>query len=184
MRRSSFEVVGVCAWPLVILAVLSLFACGVRLPAEPTTPEGLAVDIGEDDAPRGLYEIGPIEVQHGRGCGMYGRRGTYEGAYALLRNEAARMGATYVKITEQIGPHGVEGCFVNGFVIRGILYGGVSEPQTIIVQATSGGELTDGCTPPCSPGYTCEANQCIAVCNPICSPGYVCAQDRTCRPAP
>jgi hypothetical protein len=54
------------------------------------------------------------------------------------------------------------------------------QPPANCVVPSSG--ATDGCTPPCSPGYVCEGAMCKAVCNPLCSPGYVCAQDRTCQP--
>jgi hypothetical protein len=39
------------------------------------------------------------------------------------------------------------------------------------------------CTPPCSPGYECQAGVCQALCNPACSPGFTCSADRLCRPA-
>ncbi len=38
------------------------------------------------------------------------------------------------------------------------------------------------CSPPCSPGYQCQATTCVAQCNPTCSAGSHCANDRTCQP--
>lgn len=44
-----------------------------------------------------------------------------------------------------------------------------------------------GCDPPCSPGYKCSENQCLALCNPPCGEGMRCNQQRMCEstaPAP
>jgi len=40
---------------------------------------------------------------------------------------------------------------------------------------------SDGCDPPCSPGYRCQSGTCAAVCNPTCGTGTHCALDRTCQ---
>lgn len=42
---------------------------------------------------------------------------------------------------------------------------------------------TSTCEPPCSPGYRCEASQCVAVCNPPCGEGMRCNQQRMCESA-
>lgn len=42
---------------------------------------------------------------------------------------------------------------------------------------------SSSCEPPCSPGYRCEASQCIAVCNPPCGEGMRCNQQRMCESA-
>ena len=41
-----------------------------------------------------------------------------------------------------------------------------------------------GCTPICSPGFACQAGQCIPQCNPACEPTEICNRHRTCEPAP
>src|SRR5690606_16748028 len=142
------------------------------------TDGGRAIQTGTRDATHGLEEVGPIEVSNGSGCGGFGRKGSYEGAYAMLRNRAAEMGATYVKITQQEAPYADGSCMHNEFTIRGIAYRATAT-------ATSGSEsprseplppvaAADACNPPCSPGYACEAGACMAVCNPSCSSGFVC----------
>ena len=46
----------------------------------------------------------------------------------------------------------------------------------------------DGCSPPCSPGYSCQKAECVALCNPPCPSGTQCNQQRVCesmaQPAP
>ncbi len=153
----------------------SLGCGGAATPVE-MLPEGQSVHTGTTDATEGMQEIGTIEVRHGGGCGLYGHEGNYESAYAMLRNEAARRGATYVKILQVLEPHTEGGCYEVGFVIRGLAYsGGVPQPA-----ASAGGEQAS-CDPPCSPGYRCENSTCIALCNPPCQPGFACADDRTCQ---
>ena len=76
-------------------------------------------------------EAGAITATHGGGCGLYGWRGNYEGAYTLLRNKAAQLGADYVQILRLTGPH-MEGiCAQKGFVIDGIAYRAGSTTSTI-----------------------------------------------------
>lgn len=41
---------------------------------------------------------------------------------------------------------------------------------------------SDGCSPPCSPGFACNAGQCVAQCNPPCPEGMWCGADRSCQP--
>jgi hypothetical protein len=40
----------------------------------------------------------------------------------------------------------------------------------------------DDCSPPCSPGFTCDEGACEPECNPQCSANQVCRVDRTCGP--
>ncbi len=150
------------------------------------TPSGEKVMARKDDAPVGALEIGPVEVKHGSGCGFAGSKGSYEGAYALLRNEAGKLGADYVQIMTITGPYSDGQCAHNAFVMRGVAYKLAAEGPTsggsaaVATQAAS----VDACSPICSPGYACQAGGCVAQCNPICSPGYACAQDRTCQALP
>jgi hypothetical protein len=39
-----------------------------------------------------------------------------------------------------------------------------------------------GCTPICSPGFDCQAGQCVPLCNPTCAPNEMCNRQRTCEP--
>jgi hypothetical protein len=52
---------------------------------------------------------------------------------------------------------------------------------------TTGGDsapvLAGTCSPPCSPGFGCEAGVCRGLCNPECGVGQRCLDDRLCHPA-
>jgi hypothetical protein len=85
-------------------------------------PDASRVQVGTRP-PVGPHEqVGAVTATHGGGCGLYGRRGTYEGAVAILRNKAARLGANYVQVLRVTEPH-LEGlCMYQGFVIDGMAY--------------------------------------------------------------
>jgi hypothetical protein len=104
--------------PLFVLLV----ACSTTPPQVKLTPQAANVRTGKDDPPAELVEAGPVEATHGSGCGGFGKVGTYEGAYTLLRNKAASLGATYVRITTITEPHPEGDCYSDAFVIRGIAY--------------------------------------------------------------
>jgi len=85
-------------------------------------PDAPRVQVGTR-SPSGAYEqIGAVTATHGGGCGLYGQRGNYEGADAILRNKAAKLGADYVHVLRVTEPH-LEGiCMYQGFVIDGMAY--------------------------------------------------------------
>jgi hypothetical protein len=153
--------------------VVGAVGCAVAKPVA-VTPSGAAVEVGKGDPPHGAKELGPIEAIHGHGCGGFGERGTYEGALAVLRNKAAEKGGDYVQIMTMDEPHSSGGCFDDDFVIRGMVFDLKAGPAAPVAAANA------ECSPPCSPGYACEASVCQALCNPLCSPGLICRPDRTC----
>lgn len=151
------------------------------------------VTVGKNDAPPDAVELGPIEAAHGSGCGSWGQRGTFEGAMFQLRNVAAMRQANYVMLVSTVEPHFEPGCHNNEFVIRGVAYriptavASPSSPTALqpgALQPSAAPAGTSACYPPCSPGYRCEGQTCVAMCNPACGAGQVCRQDRTCAPAP
>jgi Domain of unknown function (DUF4156) len=145
-------------------------------------PEAKQVTVAKADPPAGSREIGPLEVTHGRGCGGFGERGTYESAMAELRNETAQKGGNYVQIMTMTEPHtSTSSCFDNRFIIRGVVFQVSSPPAAELPVAKASPDAS--CSPPCSPGYACQAGTCIAQCNPACGPNQACRQDRTCGPA-
>lgn len=82
-----------------------------------------SVEIGRGDPGTGFEQVGTVSGRHGEGCGDFGYRGTFEGAAATLKRDAARLGADYVSIYQVIPPHFVnEFCFNNEFVIEGMAY--------------------------------------------------------------
>jgi hypothetical protein len=108
-----------------IIAVASLAAlAGCFVTAQPVvmSPRASTVRVGKSDPPLACQDLGPIEAVHGSGCGGFGARGDYHGAYNVLRNQAAGTGGNYVRMDVQLAPHSEHGCFDNRYVIRGIVY--------------------------------------------------------------
>lgn len=163
-----------------LVMVVAAAGCAEAAPVS-LTPAAQQVEARKSDPPPGAREIGPVEVTHGSGCGGFGEKGAYESALALLRNTAAEKNANYVQILSLTEPHTEGKCFDNRFVIRGMAF---LVSGAAVASNAPPAISADGCSPPCSPGYACEASQCTALCNPPCSPGYACANDRTCKPAP
>jgi hypothetical protein len=65
-------------------------------------------------------------------------------------------------------------------------YVGTDVTATAFIYRTLPGSQTPSqppntCTPPCSPGYTCEGTLCVPSCNPACIPPQSCGSDRVCR---
>lgn len=158
----------------IALALAFATACGGTAPTPATSPQARAVEVGKSDPPAGATELGVIEVEHGDGCGMYGTKGTLEGAIALLKEEAVRRGANYVELLTLTEPHAEHGCYVQAYKARGMAYRltGDSASPPAPSKAT--------CDPPCSPGYKCSHAKCVAQCNPPCEAPETCQADRTC----
>jgi hypothetical protein len=168
MRRSALLGFGIAA--------AALSGCGVAASVPPVSATAAKVNVVKSDPPAGAQLIGPVEGTHGSGCGMYGRKGTFEGALATLREEAARKGANYVTLVMVTEPHSENGCFDQEFRVRGMAYKTGTPP---VVQAGPA-VASSTCDPPCSPGYSCSAGTCLAVCNPQCGPTQTCSQERVC----
>ena len=81
------------------------------------------VRIGNSEPGSNYKQIGPISGVNGKGCGLFGRRGTYEKAIIHLKKEARRLGASYVQIIQLIEPHQSSiNCFDNRYQIRAFAY--------------------------------------------------------------
>jgi hypothetical protein len=163
-----------------LLSADLLLSCGAAAQVEPISPEAEKVIVRKSDPPSTATDLGPLEVEHGSGCGGYGRQGSYEGALNLLKAEAASRGADYVSLLSMTEPHSEHGCFDQRFILRGAAYKLGSEQPTS--ESTSESPGSDECEPPCSPGYQCNGSTCMPLCNPPCTDGDVCRNDRTCGP--
>jgi hypothetical protein len=108
-----------------------------------TAPDASRIRIGTQP-PGGSHEqLGAITAKHGGGCGLYGTRGDYEGAYTILRNKAAQIGADYVQVVRVIEPH-MEGiCMNQAYVIDGLAYRLSAQPAVAAIA-----------TPPAAPAPT------------------------------
>src|SRR5262249_38183364 len=105
-----------------LLLAVVVFVAGCAASQISVVPE--AIDVGTGTrAPAGRYEqLGAITAKHGGGCGLYGARGNLEGAYTILRNRAAQLGANYVQVLRITEPHLEPFCFNQGYVIDGLAY--------------------------------------------------------------
>lgn len=102
--------------------VFVAMGCGGRAAVPPLSAGAQEVVIRKVDPPVACEEVGPIQGIHGRGCGLYGKRGSYEGAYTALRNLAVQRRADYVRLDSESEPHLEGQCFVNRFVLRGVAF--------------------------------------------------------------
>ncbi len=164
----------------IVAFVALLVSCQAKPPTVARGSE--AIDVRESDPPPGSKSLGPIESANGRGCGLYGAKGSYDGALAALRNEAEERGGDFVRVTRVTEPHVEGGCYEERFVIRGMLFRVNPAPVGTSVEAPAATPSAEACVPPCSPGYACQSGTCRAECNPTCGAGQTCGQDRTCRP--
>lgn len=103
-----------------LLVTLLLGGCAAAEVA--VAPAALDARTGSEPPIEPYQEMGAITASHGDGCGGFGTRGNYEGAYTLLRNKAATLGADYVRILRITEPHPVGVCFRNEYTIDGIAY--------------------------------------------------------------
>ena len=103
-----------------MIAFLVLISCTAK--PIPLGSQALQIRTGKFDPGEGYIEVGPITATHGGGCGIYGSLGSYEGAYAILKNKAATLGADYVQIYKIIEPHSEIGCYNKAYTITGTAY--------------------------------------------------------------
>lgn len=104
------------------LILLSVVAAGCTAAEILIAPDASRLQTGTRPPAGAFEQVGAVTATHGGGCGLYGQRGNYEGAHALLRNKATRLGADYVQILRVTEPR-LEGiCMNQAFVIDGMAY--------------------------------------------------------------
>jgi hypothetical protein len=85
-------------------------------------PDSSRIKTGTQPPNARYEELGAITATHGGGCGLYGTAGNYEGAYSIIRNKAAQLGADYVHLLRVTGPHMQGICAYKGYTIDGMAY--------------------------------------------------------------
>lgn len=105
------------------ILLLSLSGCASIAKKVDLTPAGSKVIISQADPGPQFISIGAISVEHGHGCGGYGKIGTLEGAYNSMKNKAAEMGADYVQIIHSEPPHNAHiFCYDDRYQLDGMAY--------------------------------------------------------------
>jgi hypothetical protein len=107
--------------PIALLSI-TMFACGGAAPPVKLSAAAKSVRVKKADPPSNCQEIGPVTATHGDGCGNFGKKGDYEGAYALLKNSAAAKGANYVRLDKMQEPYTDGKCSVNEFILQGVAF--------------------------------------------------------------
>ena len=116
---------------LVIVVFLLTTSCAS--PPVQMTPGAEKVLVSRTDPADNFELIGPVTAQDGSGCGMYGRRGSYDDAVVAIRVKAAQMGANYVAIITITQPHRAnQYCFANAYSISGMAYRKVADAPSPI----------------------------------------------------
>jgi hypothetical protein len=171
--------------------VVGISACHDEPPVRPVSALAAGVRVGKAEPPPGARLVGEVEGSDGQGCGILGDRGSLENATTAIKEAAARRGATYVKLTEETSPYNGRDCVHLEYELRGLAYalGGEAAPvpaplvavTAVAPPAATAPPAVSACTPPCSPGYACNAaGVCVAECNPPCAAGQTCRADRVC----
>ena len=177
----------------IALGGLFCVACVFETAVRPVGAQAQLVRVEEGDPPAGAQLIGPVVGTDGSGCGFDDARGTRRNATTALKEAAVRSGADFVKVTKVTKPYSGHDCYHQEFKLEGLAYRvhpavapsvqSAAPALASIPAANSTSAQAAACTPPCSPGYACEATVCRALCNPACSAQETCRADRVCVPA-
>jgi len=134
------------AFVFVAVLVGSVLAAGCAASRVEVVPEASRVRVGSQAPSGDAEQIGAVTAQHGGGCGLYGSRGTYEGAFSALRNKAAQLGADYVQIVRVREPRLEGACMNQAFVIDSVAYRLARRPTGsdahVGLNGTYGGDVT------------------------------------------
>ncbi len=95
-------------------------ACGGNPPPQSAAARGVV--LSEQAPPSGYVRVRELRVTSGKGCGVLGQAGSREGAEALLRDEAAKLGASYVQVTRFVPPPPNHQCLEHEHELRGVAY--------------------------------------------------------------
>jgi len=113
--------------PLLALPLLVATGCGAST-VRPEAPGAAGVVLSENAAPAGYVQLQKLSVQSGKGCGFTGTAGSRQDADAQLRTEAAKLGATFVQITDVQTPRPNHQCLEHEYKLSGIAYAKPAAP--------------------------------------------------------
>ena len=102
---------------------LALAGCATKALVPDVTIKGSAIQVEARPPGPSYSEISALRAVNGtEQCDVPAEEGTREGAMATLRNQAAQLGADYVMIFEEQGPHLEVICQVHAYIIKATAY--------------------------------------------------------------
>src|SRR4051812_16504793 len=104
----------------VVLGVL-FAACGGTKPT-PVTTGAAHIALSKDAPPRNYVELQTLTAQSGKGCGVFGQSGSREEAEAKLRNDAQRLGASYLRLIDEQAPRPNHECLEHAYKLTAVAY--------------------------------------------------------------
>jgi hypothetical protein len=108
---------------LFALTVAFVFGCGTATPAPaPATGPGASIRVDKSPPAAGAQALGTLQAVDGKGCGLFGTLGTYEGAVAKLREQAQKVGADYVQLTSVTEPRAERQCVEKEYKLTGVAF--------------------------------------------------------------
>lgn len=121
-----------------VLLVLALWASVVGCAKSiPEAESAHAIRVERAAPPAGARMLRELKAVDGHGCGIFGTLGTYEGAVALLREQARAIGSDYVRITDVKEPAATHECVEKAYTLTGVAYVVRAAPAPV-APATSG----------------------------------------------
>ena len=166
---------GVMALVAALVASCAAAASAPNAPRRPPLAEDCPIQLFPATHPSyAVVDLAPVQVVCNRGLGR-------APCLEKLRRQACATGAdTAYGFNEGISPDGA-GMVISATVAvrREAPAGRPGAVTAAPVEEDSG----SACAPICSPGFACQAGQCIPQCNPACEPTEICNRHRICEPA-
>ena len=157
-----------------LLAACASTEVAPSAPRRPALPENCPVQLFPGTRPSyPTVDLGSVRAVCNRALG---RAACLDKLHTLTCNAG---GDTAYGFKEGINPDGA-GMFISATVAA---RSDVARPSFSAAPPAPPGEAPTGCTPICSPGFACQAGQCVPQCNPACEPTEICNHNRTCEPA-
>jgi hypothetical protein len=168
---------------VVVLACALVASCAStevapNVPHRPPLPENCPVQFfPTTHPPYASVDLAPVRPVCNRALG---RTACLE---KLRLQTCAAGGDTAYGFKEGINPDGA-GMFISAIVARRSDVPPASPGAAPAAPAVPVADAPDAsCAPICSPGFACQAGQCLPQCNPACAPTEICNRHRTCEPA-
>jgi hypothetical protein len=166
-----------CADAVVLSCVLAASCASSEVapnaPRRPARPEDCPVQLFPTTPPSyPTVDLQSVQVVCNRALGRVP-------CVEKLRIKTCAVGGdTAYGFKEGINPDGA-GMFISATVAAR----GDAPPARTSAGAAPADDAGAGCAPICSPGFSCQAGQCIPQCNPSCEPTEICNRHRICEPA-